>query len=228
MNKFDVSPHTFALSPVSKSDPSIRSHRPDVLSGGQRPNPAPRLIVLFPASETDTPDLEHRIWEIARSLHLNVLLLSLTNNYDEEAQLRRKLITMAAVIKDPNVSTDIMIEHGNDWVKQVKKIWQVGDIVACYAGQKVGIMRKSLDQVLKSNLEATIYILSNYQPARNPNSTFISRALFWLGSLAIIGGFLWAEVNIVQLPQDWAHTALIYACLVVEVALIWLWNLLFT
>src|SRR3989304_3858114 len=123
MNKLDVSPHTFALSPVSHSDPSTRSHRPDVLSGGQRPNPAPRLIVLFPASETDTPDLEHRIWEIARSLHLNVLLLSLTSDYDEEAQLRRKLITMAAVIKDPYVSTDIMIEHGNDWVKQVRKVW---------------------------------------------------------------------------------------------------------
>ena len=222
MNKLDVSPHTFTLSPTSQLDSSTRS------ASVQRPESGRRLIVLFPASETDTPDLENRIWEIARSLHLNVLLLSLTNDFDEEAQLRRKLITMAAVIKDPYVSTDIMIEHGNDWVKQVRKIWQAGDIVACYAGQKVGLMRKSLDQVLRSDLEATIYILSNYQPARNPNSTFISRALFWLGSLTIIGGFLWAEVNIVQLPQDWAHNTLIYVCLVAEVALIWLWNLLFT
>ena len=227
MNKLDVSPHAFTLSPVSKSDPSARSHRPDVLSGGQRPNPAPRLIVLFPASETDTPDLEHRIWEIARSLHLNVLLLSLTSDYDEEAQLRRKLITMAAIIKDPNVFTDIMIEHGNDWVRQVKKIWRAGDIVACYAGQKVGLMRKSLDQVLRSNLEATIYILSDYQPARNPNSTFISRALFWLGSLAIIGGFLWAEVKIVQLPQDWTHTSLLYLGIFLEIGLLWVWNSVF-
>ena len=211
MNKLDVSPHTFALSPVSHSDL----------------NPDRRLIVLFPASGTNTPELEHRIWEIARSLKLNVLLLSLTNDFDEEAQLRRKLITMAAIIKDPNVSTDIMIEHGNDWVRQVRKIWRAGDIVACYAGQKVGLMRKSLDQVLRSSLEATIYILSDYQPARNPNSTFISQASSWLGSLAIIGGFLWAEVKIVQLPQDWAHDALIYSCVIVEIVLIFLWNSLF-
>ncbi len=212
MNKLDVSPHTFALSPASHSDP----------------NPAPRLIVLFPASETDTLDLEHRIWEIARSLKLSVLLLSLTNDFDDEAQLRRKLITMAAVIKDPNVPTDIMIEHGNDWVGQVRKVWRAGDILACYAGQKVGVMRKSLDQVLRSSLEATIYILSDYHPARNPNSTFISRSLLWLGSLAIIGGFFWAEVEIAQLPQDWTHAALIYVCIFVEVTLIYLWNSLFS
>jgi hypothetical protein len=194
----------------------------------QHLNSAPRLIVLFPASETDTPDLEHRIWEIARSLHLNVLFLSLTNDFDEEAHLRRKLITMAAVIKDPNVSTDIMIEHGNDWVGQVRRVWQARDIVACYAGQKVGLMRKSLDQVLSSSLEGPIYILSDSQPAEKQNSNFISRAFFWLGSLTIIAGFFWAEVKIVQMPQDWAHTALIYVCLVVEVTLIWMWNSLFT
>jgi hypothetical protein len=117
-----------------------------------------------------------------------------------------------------------MIEHGNDWVGQVKKIWQAGDILACYAGQKVGLMRKSLDQVLRSSLEAPIYILSDYNPARNPNSSFISRASSWLGSLSIIGGFLWAEVKIIQLPQDWAHTALLYFSVVVEIALIWAWN----
>jgi hypothetical protein len=221
MNKLDVSPTTFTLSPVSHSDASTRS------ASGPRPELGRRLIVLFPASEMDTPELEHRIWEIARSLKLNVLLLSLTDDYDEEAQLRRKLITMAAVIKDPNVSTDIIIEHGSDWVGQVRKVWAEGDIVACYAGQKVGLMRKSLDQVLSSNLKTTIYILSDYQPSRDPNSKFISQALFWLGSFAIIGGFFLAEVKIVQLPQDWAHTSLLYLGIFLEIGLLWVWNSVF-
>ena len=212
MNKLDISSSTFALSPASHSVPG----------------PAPRLIVLFPASEPDTHELEHRVWEIARSLHLNVLLLSLTNDFYEEAQLRRELITMAAVIKDPNVSTDILIEHGNDWVGQVKKVWRTGDVVACYEGQKSGLLQKSLDQVLKSNLEAPIYLLSGYQPATNPNPSFWSQVAAWSGSLAIIGGFLWAEVKIGQLSQDWAHTALIYICIFVELALILLWNSLFS
>jgi hypothetical protein len=211
MNKLDVSPHTFTLSPAPHVD----------LNSGRR------LIVLFPASETNALNLSHRIWEIAQSLKLNVLLLSLSNDFDEEAQLRRNLVTMAAVIKGPNVSTDIMIEHGNDWVRQVKKIWQAGDILACCAGQKVGFMRKPLDQVLKSDLDATIYLLSDYQPVQNPRPAFLSQATFWIGSLAIVGGFLWAEVKIVQMPQDWAHTTLMYISIFVETALIWFWNSLF-
>ena len=222
MNKLDVSSPAFAISPASHSDPSTRS------ALAQRPEPAPRLIVLFPASEPDSPDLENRIWEIARSLHLNVLLLSVTNDFDEESQLRRKLITMAAIIKDPYVSTEIMIEHGNDWVKQVKKLWRKGDIVACYANQKVGFMRKALDQILRSSLNMPVYILADARSIKNPKSTFLSQLFFWLGSLAIIGGFFWVEAQLVQLPQDWAHSALIYVCVLVELGFILLWNSLFT
>jgi hypothetical protein len=212
MNKTNVSPTVLTTPPASF--PDLR--------------PACRLIVLFPASETDSPGLAHRIWEIARSLKANVLLFSLTNDYDEEARLRRNLITLAAVIKDPDVATDILIEHGHDWVRQIKAIWRTGDIVACYEGQKVGLMHRPLEQVLRSNLEAPIYLLSGYQPNRNPNPAFVSQASAWLGSLAIIGGFLWAEAKIIQLPQDWAHTVLIYTFFFVEVVLILLWNSLFS
>jgi len=192
------------------------------------PQPARRLIVLFPASEPEPTNPAHRIWDIARTLQANVLLLSLSNDFEEESRLRRNLITLAALIKDPSVSTDILIEHGNDWVGQVKKVWRTGDVVACYEGQKSGLLQKSLDQVLKSNLEAPIYLLSGYQPATNPNPSFWSQVAAWSGSLAIIGGFLWAEVKIGQLSQDWAHTALIYICIFVELALILLWNSLFS
>ena len=192
------------------------------------PQPDHRLIVLLPASEPDSPDLAHRIWKIARSLKADVLLFSLTNNYEEEAQLRRSLITMAAIIKDLDTGADILIEHGNDWVKGIRQIWRRGDTIACYDGQKTGLMRKPLDQILKSNLEAPIYLLSRYQPARNPKPAFILHASAWLGSLAIIAGFLWAEIKIVQLPQDWIHTAAIYVCILVEIILILLWNSLFS
>jgi len=222
MNKLDLSSPTFALSPASHSDPSTRS------ASAQRPGPAPRLIVLFPASEPDTHDLENRIWEIARSLQLNVLLLSVTNDFEEEYQLRRKLITMAAMIKDPFVATDILIEHGNDWVKQVKKIWRKGDIVACYANQKAGLMRKTLDEILRSSLNMPVYILADSQSVKSSKPGILAQILFWSGALAIIGGFFWAETQLVKLPQDWAHSVLIYVCLFAEFAFIWLWNSLFT
>jgi hypothetical protein len=212
MTQLDSHPPTLVYTIASHSDPL----------------PGRRLIVLFPASESNSPDLAHRIWEIARSLKANVLLLSITNDYAEEARLRRNLITLAAVIKDPDVATDILIGHGHDWMRHIKTVWQAGDVVACYEDQKVGLMHKPLDQVVRSNLGAPIYLLSGYQPNRNPSLTFVLQASAWLGSLAIIGGFLWAEVNIVQLPEDWTHTVLIYGCIFIEVILILLWNSLFS
>jgi len=212
MNKPDVSSPPFAISPASHSDSE----------------PAPRLIVLFPASEPDTHDLENRIWEIARSLQLNVLLLSVTNDFEEEYQLRRKLITMSAMIKDPFVATDILIEHGNDWVKQVKKIWRKGDIVACYANQKAGLMRKTLDEILRSSLNMPVYILADSQSVKSSKPGVLSQVLFWSGTLAILGGFFWAEAQLVKLPQDWAHSALLYVCVFIELVLILLWNSLFS
>lgn len=122
-------------------------------------NPASRLIVLCSATEAEPSRLSNQILEIANSLHLDVLLFSLSNHYGEESQLRRKLIIMSAIIKDANVSTEIVIEHGKDWVKQVKKILRTGDVLACYSNQKTGILRKPLEQVLKSSLSVPVHVL---------------------------------------------------------------------
>ena len=88
-------------------------------------------------------------------------------------------------------------------------------------------MRRALHEVLRSHLEAPIYILSADQPIKNSRSKRLLQAVFWLGSLAIIGAFLWLEVKIVQLPQDWAHNLLLYLCVFVEVGLLLLWNSIF-
>jgi hypothetical protein len=190
--------------------------------------PTRQLIVLFPASAPVSPDQANRIWEIARSKKANVTLLSLTNDYGEESQVRRKLITMAAIINYPGVSTDFKVEHGTDWVRQVKRIRQAGDIIACFEGHTVGFLHKSLDQVLKSKLDTPIYMLTGYQPTANPNSAFWSHIAFWSGSLTLIGSFLWAEVKIVELPQDWVHTLLMYLLGFTVFVGLWFWNSLFS
>jgi len=134
---------------------------------------------------------------------------------------------MAAMISDSCLCTDIRIEQGNDWIGQVRNIYQPGDVIACYAGQRVGLRRRILHEVLRSQLEAPIYILSAGQPVKNSRSKLLLQASFWLGSLAIISGFLWLQVKIVQLPPDWTHNLLLYLCVFVEVGLLLLWNSIF-
>jgi hypothetical protein len=189
--------------------------------------PDRRLIVLFPASASDDPNVSRQIWKIASSCGLDVLFISLCNEYAEEAQLRRKLVTMAAVIKDAIVSTDIMIERGSDWLGKVKNVWRPGDLIACYGGQKVGLMRRALDKELSSRLDAPLYILVEEKPAEKTRPNVLLQALPWVGSFAIIAGFLLAEMQIVRLPQNWTHNVLLYMCLFLEAGLLWGWNSLF-
>jgi len=54
--------------------------------------------------------------------------------------------------------------------------------------------------------------------------TALSEIISWLGSLAIITGFFWVQVQIDRLNKGWAHTTLFLLSLVGEVYLIWLWN----
>lgn len=190
--------------------------------------PTNRLIVLFPAEAGDSPNQTHRIWEIARSSGLNVLILSLCNDVYAESQLRRQLITMAAMVGDAQICAEFQIDHGHDWVKQLKSIYRSGDVIACYAGQRVGLMQKPLHEVLRLQWDATIYVLSADRPIKNSKPKLLSQVSFWLGALAIVGGFLWLEVNIVQLPQDWAHNFLFYLCVFVEIGILWFWNSFFT
>lgn len=189
--------------------------------------PTNRLIVLFPAQAADSPNQSRRIWEIARSFGVNVLLLSLCDDYYEESQLRRQLIMMAAMIGDSHVCVDIKIDHGSDWLGSVKKIYRSGDVIACYAGQRVGLTQKPLHEILRLQWDATIYVLSEDQPIKNSKPKLLLQASYWLGALAIIGGFLWLEVELGQLPQDWAHNLLLYFCVLVEVGLLLLWNSIF-
>jgi hypothetical protein len=139
---------------------------------------------------------------------LNVLLLSLCDDYYEESQLRRQLITLSALIGDSHICVDIKIDHGNDWLRSIKKTYQSGDVIACYAGQQVGLMQKPLHEVLRLQWDATIYVLSADHPIKNSKPKLLSQISFWVGALAIISGFLWLEVQLARLPQDWAHNFL--------------------
>jgi hypothetical protein len=135
---------------------------------------------------------------------------------------------MAALIKGPGISAEIMVEHGKDWVKQIKKVCEIGDAVACYSDYKVGLKHKPLYEVLRSSLDIPIYILADSRSINLSKPTLPSQFFSWSGSLAIIGGFFWVELKLAQLPQDWGHTTLIYACIFMEIPFILLWNSLFT
>lgn len=185
--------------------------------------PAHRFVVLIPAY-ADYSMVAHRIWELAHDAGASVQFLGLCRDAAEEPGLRRELVTLAALVYDGRIATEIKIETGMNWLSAVRSNYQPGDVIVCFAEQRAGILHKPLSPILQAKLNVPVYILSGLQPQK---SNWASQVLAWAGSLAIIAGAFLLQIRITALPQDWAQTTLLILLVVVEFWLVGSWNNLF-
>jgi len=207
MNKLDTNSPVFTLSSSTYSEPK----------------PGRCLVVLVPESETDISSAGRKVWELANALGSHVQLLGLCKDEAREPSLRRQIIALSSMVGGGSVTVESKIEFGSNWLDFVKSNWKKGDIIACFAEHRTGFTNRPLSQILESNLNTTVYVLPQIQ-IENSRSSWFSSAINWAGSFAIIAFFFWGQAKLTQLPQDWAHTFLLYLSIFAEVGLIWLWN----
>jgi hypothetical protein len=207
MNKLDVNTPALTLSPALYSDPE----------------PVRRLIVLVPESEADTSSAARKIWELANALGSRVQFLGLCKDEAREPSLRRQIIAMSTMVGGGDVSVETKIEFGGNWLDFVKSNLGKSDVVACFAEHRTWFSNRPLSQILESNLNATVYVLPEFQ-LEYPRPSWMFSAMSWMGSIAIIALFFLGQIKLTQLPQDWAHTSLLYFSIFAEAGLIWLWN----
>lgn len=207
MNKTDVRPHvpTFVIDP----DQADRSGR--------------NLLVLIPA-DSDYSTITHRIRELATTTGMQVKLLSLCKDTAQEPSLRRGLVTIASLLKGGGVSTEVTIEIGTNWLAAVRRIFQPGDMIVCLAEQRAGLLHRPLSQILESDLNAPVYILSGFCPRHLPESNWWSQVAAWAGSIAIIVGAFLLQIQITSVPQGWAQNILLIFSVIGEIWLIASWN----
>ena len=216
MNKLDIHPPSLTV-PVK--DPCSASVKTSL-------KPARRLIVLVPADSDCTPVMR-RIWELAIATDMHVQFLGLCKETAQEPTLRRGLVTTSALIRDARVSAEATVEIGTNWVEAVKRNYQAGDMIVCFAEQHAGLLHKPLSQILESKLKAPVYILSGLYPQGGSISNWVSQAAAWAGSIGVIAGMFLLQTRIARMPQDWAQTTLLILSVLFEAWLIWVWNSLF-
>jgi len=191
------------------------------------PEPARRLLVLVPSPEADLTSATQRIWELANASGAQVKFLGLCNDATQEPSLRRKLVTMTAIVNDGRVSAEAEVMGGKNWVEVVKSRWQPGDTVVCFDQQRMGILQKPLSQILRSDLNIPLYILSGLEPYKNPRSNWLTGVATWIGLALIILGFFFLQARIELLTKDGTRTALLLLTVGVEFWAITFWNSLF-
>jgi len=186
--------------------------------------PVRRLIVLIPNVDLDEPQIARAIWEMASPVKLPVILLSMCTDNLEELHLQRRLITLAALIRDPRVAVEIHIENGGDWRRGVQSILEDGDVILCHEEQHVGMRNKTLVSVLNT-LHVPVWTLSGFYPSNfAPRRRLLAQIVFWFVAIAILVGFFCLQIQINTLPESWAKSAMLYLSVLVEIGSIWAWN----
>jgi len=164
-----------------------------------------------------------KIWELAVAQQASVLLLSLYKDSRQELGLRRGLVTMCAMLQDGRVPAEVSTEMGTNWVDLVNRNYQTGDLIVCFAEQRAGLLHKPLSQILQSNLNIPIYIISGRHLPK-PKSKLLSQTMAWAGFLGIMIGFFVLQINIVQVSKGGLQSILLILSIIPEFWLIWVLN----
>ena len=188
--------------------------------------PARRLIVLVSDLESNYVPTIRRISELANAQCANVQFLGQCKDTRQELSLRRVLATMTMMMQLGGVSAEAKVEIGTNWVDIIKRNYQTGDMIVCFAEQRAGLLHRPLSQILKSNLNFPMYVLSGLDP-QIYKANWLSQVIAWSGSLGIIISFCILQVKIDQLPKDWFQNALLIFSIIPELWLILVWNNLF-
>ena len=229
MNKLDIEYPTLTTHPPRvKSDFSALQSAETPISSNTKPGPAGRLLALVP-TDTDYSIPMKRIWELATTTGLPIQLIGLCNDPAQEPSLRRELVPISALIRDGRVCVEATVEIGTNWVEVVKRAFQPGDRIVCFAEQQVGLFHRPLSQILRANMKMPVYILSGLSsPEASRSSRWLSQFTAWMGSIGIIAGSALLQIRIAALSQDWAQTTLLILSVIGEACLIWGWNSLFS
>jgi hypothetical protein len=188
--------------------------------------PAGRLVVVVP-SVGEAGLLASRIHEVARDRGLDVVLIGMAADYASEAELRRKLALLAAFMRDAGTQVEMRLEGGLDGLRSLRFVLSDRDHVACCVDASQRGPRPSWAESLASQLQRPVYVFEEAGYADSPNTGLIARLAPWFGSLAIIAGFLWLQLQVSQQGTNLMDTALLVLTVPVEIALIWLCNSIF-
>jgi hypothetical protein len=213
MKNLDTTPSVFVVAPASLPDPE----------------PAPRLIVLVPEFEADPAIMARKIRDAAKALESRIQLIGLSRDAVHEPGIRRRLVTLAAMIEDSTLFVESKVEIGRDWLNAILPHWHRGDVIVCFAGPQPGPANKPLHQILQSKLDAAVYVLSGVQiQDGSPRSNWLPNLMAWTGSIVLLLAFFWLQAGLIRPTGNWVQSVLLYLSIAVEAGSIWFWNNLFS
>jgi len=187
-----------------------------------------RLIVLVPDQDVDEVKFSRSVRSLVPPDVRAFLLIALVNSSDTELAVRRRLATLAALMKGPLIKVDAQIFWDKSWIKAMGRVVKTGDAIICpterFLSSGIG-KKKPLSYCLHDALHVPVYVLSGFFP-EEPRKWLqpLKQTLYWAILLAIFAGFFIFETKIDIMPDKVMGQISGSMAMVIEIILIYLWT----
>jgi hypothetical protein len=98
------------------------------------------------------------------------------------------------------------------------------DLLACCADTESRPGIRPVHDALSSQAQVPVIVFERPEPAPVRGHASLLGVTSWIGSLAIILGFLWLQMRLSLPTSDALSAILLILSIVVEISLIWIWN----
>ena len=186
-----------------------------------------RLVVLVPAGQVDQVELAAQVLALSAARGLEVVLIGRTLDPRDAWAVRRELVTLAALIRNPTgVPAEIRVISRAPWTDLLAPLVQPGDLLVCQREQVVAgawpWQRLSLAAALRRTLRVPVCTLEGIVLEREPSSerTLLTRLIGWVVPGLVIVGFTAMQIQIEMHSVGWLTTVLLCLSVLVEIAIL--------
>jgi hypothetical protein len=178
-----------------------------------------RLVVPISLSDLDEALLGRLIWELATAAQVGVLLVAKVTEPQEESPIRRRLATIAALVRCRQSPVEPTVVYSSSWIHALRQVVREGDLIVCPSEEASSVRppRKTVADLVISDLGLPAYLLDGVlwelaPPSRGRMGAFLA----WAAALAVLAVFAGMQVEIVLQTQGWLQSSLLAATVGLE------------
>jgi hypothetical protein len=183
----------------------------------------PRLVVFVPAVG-EAALLAARIHALAQSRNMAVRLVGVSSSASAESDLRRSVARLSAFLRDAGSPAETVRLGGAASTLQLRACLESQDVIAICLEGLAPAQAFAWMKTVGGIPGGPIYVFGPTEDRPALGTGFVRKIAPWAGSVAVILGFLWAQMRLVAAGSNPAQQMLLFLSLPAELALIWLCN----
>ena len=187
-----------------------------------------RLIVLMPDVNFNVAHLARRVVEITCLENMTIVFIANTAEKKDEYRVRRRLATLAALMRDECARVETHFALEPTWVPVLKSVYQRGDLIVCHGEQKQkgGV---TLNKQIEESLHAPVYMLAGLHPQNKNSKSSVTSTTSTVFNVVvpalIVLIFLAIQISIDRATAGLLHALLLSLSVVAEYGALVIWNI---